>query len=1015
MKYRKKIQKEIRSVFIAFMTLGVFTLGFVSYGAYQIHVMHGVTNEILNHPFQVSNSSLKVEAGVLKIHDTLNHLVLPLPQQELSLVVENINEQEQYIYEDLRLMKEKIRADDGKKLQEESEQLFREWKPLRDEIIALVKNNDIPNASQKIHQDMEYVIQLQLSLQKIYKHAQKRAVHFKSQSNTIYKDVSLIYFLSAGILLLLFIFITYYTVQRISNYFYKNEHLRGVLSVIRDINQLIVREKDKQKLIQESCDILASKHVFADAWIVLMDSANCIEHIAGTDNNQDFSLFKKKIASGWTPFCMAKTVENNNTFSFIDKNKEHCLSCPLMDVYSGESALNMALKYNEKVFGYLTISLNESYVNYNNELPLLEEVAGDIAYALNNIDVEKSVIDLKELYGNVINSIENIIFVKDTNFTYIACNNAFEKLIGKSKDEIIGKSDYDIVGKDVADFFREHDIKMLEKKKAKSNFEWVTYPDGKRVYLLTVKSPLQNSEGAIIGLVGNSVDVTKQKEVEQSLLESEERFKLLMQESPSVIEVYDLDGFQVDVNYAYELLWGFPATLTLNKFNLFKSEEVAKRGLLEYVKRAYAGESVTVPLYQYDSTGATEAQGQGRVRILNTKIYPLKDASSVIKNIVITHEDVTDKENTRLLLEQKKSELEAIILEAPSPIILHTEDGNIIMLNQAWIDASGYTLEETPTIYTLVDKFYDDIEMRKFALKHIESLYHITSKVDEGEFTFLNKKREKVTWKFISAPLGMIDGKYTIISSAMDITELKKKDELMITQSRHAAMGEMISMIAHQWRQPLSVISMVANNILLDIALEELNPKEVEKYSRNIIEQTEHLSKTIDDFRNFFKQDKNVLKVQLEVIINETYAILKESLVNNNIRFQIFNHSELEVETYPRELMQVFVNIINNAKDALVSKKVKNAFIEVTIYEDEDYINAKICDNGGGIAEEILTRIFEPYFTTKDEKNGTGLGLYMSKMIVQEHLHGAIEVTNQDEGVCFIVKLLKRGNLKNGE
>lgn len=100
--------------------------------------------------------------------------------------------------------------------------------------------------------------------------------------------------------------------------------------------------------------------------------------------------------------------------------------------------------------------------------------------------------------------------------------------------------------------------------------------------------------------------------------------------------------------------------------------------------------------------------------------------------------------------------------------------------------------------------------------------------------------------------MGLMDSKRTVISAAMDITELKKKDELMIVQSRHAAMGEMIGMIAHQWRQPLNIISMVANNILLDLAFEDFKPSDAEKYSRDILNQTEHLSKTIDDFRNFF-------------------------------------------------------------------------------------------------------------------------------------------------------------------
>ncbi|MCX6077147.1 MAG: PAS domain-containing protein, partial [Campylobacterales bacterium] len=145
---------------------------------------------------------------------------------------------------------------------------------------------------------------------------------------------------------------------------------------------------------------------------------------------------------------------------------------------------------------------------------------------------------------------------------------------------------------------------------------------------------------------------------------------------------------------------------------------------------------------------------------------------------------------------KKTKELETIIQEAPNPIILHAEDGKIIMLNQAWINSSGFTLEETPTIDAWIEKMYDDSLIKASVRAHVDSLYAITSKVDEGEFTFSNKNKELITWQFSSAPLGIINGKRTIISSAMDITELKKKDDMLISQSRLAAMGEMIGMIA---------------------------------------------------------------------------------------------------------------------------------------------------------------------------------------------------------------------------
>jgi len=741
---------------------------------------------------------------------------------------------------------------------------------------------------------------------------------------------------------------------------------------------------------------------------------------------------------------------------------------------------------------------------------------------------QETIVYLKELYNNIINSVENFLFVKDTDGTYIACNNAFERLIGREKDEIIGKNDYDFFDKEAADSFRGYDKAILLENKPKSNFEWVTYSDGSKHYLLTVKAPLFDSNANVLGVVGNSVDVTERQHIEQELLiskdkfekafnktpnmislsnidngeiydvnstfekllgykreevigktaielemwadvnerkifadklrkdgfvekmiinvntrdkdvlifelyanmvtiddkkyvlavannitkqlkaerllqESEERFKSLMEQSPFVIEIYDIDGLQTKVNHAYEVLWGFPAKHTLNKFNLFESEEVKQTGLIEYIKMAYSGKTVDVPIYKYNPVGKTEADGLGRVRWLKTIIYPLKDQNENIKNIVISHEDVTDKQETLELLEQKKKELETIIQEAPNPIMIHNEDGTVVLVNKVWQKLTGYSYSEIDTIEKWTKKAYG--EEMPTAKKYIDELYELNHAVDEGESPIIRSDGAAIVWQFSSSPIGIIDGKRTVITSAMDITELKKKDEMLIAQSRLAAMGEMIGMIAHQWRQPIAGIAMDANNMLLDISLKEFDINNAEEYSNSILYQTEHLSKTIDDFRNFFKPDKLLATVKLKDIIEETHAIVKENLINNSIEFKSSYESNIEIESYPRELMQVFLNIINNAKDSLVANKIKDSLITVKVYDDDKYVNTDISDNGTGIDEEILPNIFDPYFTTKDEKTGTGLGLYMSKMIIEKHLNGKIEVSNKGKGICFSVRL----------
>ena len=246
---------------------------------------------------------------------------------------------------------------------------------------------------------------------------------------------------------------------------------------------------------------------------------------------------------------------------------------------------------------------------------------------------------------------------------------------------------------------------------------------------------------------------------------------------------------------------------------------------------------------------------------------------------------------------------------------------------------------------------------------------------------------------------------WRLVQRKRNALKLKEASELLLAQSRNAAMGEMINMIAHQWRQPISVIAMCANNMLLDIELEDINQEEFQKQTRDILSQTEHLSTTIDDFRNFFKPNKNKELVTIESVMQDAIKLMQKSFENNNIEIKLDLQSDTPIEIYSRELMQVVLNLLKNAKEALDQNPTIPRWISVHLEKTPEYLITTICDNGGGIKEENMHKIFEPYFSTKSEKNGTGLGLYMSKVIIEKHLLGKLSVSNKGEGACFEIKL----------
>ncbi|MGB7403187.1 MAG: PAS domain-containing protein [Arcobacter sp.] len=279
------------------------------------------------------------------------------------------------------------------------------------------------------------------------------------------------------------------------------------------------------------------------------------------------------------------------------------------------------------------------------------------------------------------------------------------------------------------------------------------------------------------------------------------------------------------------------------------------------------------------------------------------------------------------------------------------------------------------------------------------------------EYRFKKYNENDIRYMHCNVEHEIVSGKIVnTIGTIQDITkevylkqELQDKEELMIAQSRHAAMGEMISMIAHQWRQPIAVVAMGANNILADIELDSVNNDSLKENLDEIISQTEYLSQTIDDFKNFFKPNKEKDLVTVKSVFDETFKVMGKMLENNNITVLQEYKSQNEIYTYSKELLQVFINIIKNAKEALIEKRQKDRIIKINEFIDNDQIILQISDNAGGIDEDILNKIFDPYFTTKDEL-GTGLGLYMSKIIIEKHLNGQLTVSNKDGGACFEIK-----------
>jgi two-component system, NtrC family, sensor kinase len=296
-----------------------------------------------------------------------------------------------------------------------------------------------------------------------------------------------------------------------------------------------------------------------------------------------------------------------------------------------------------------------------------------------------------------------------------------------------------------------------------------------------------------------------------------------------------------------------------------------------------------------------------------------------------------------------------------------------------WAIASGFYTDEFEKQISEKQKNIKD----KFKMNLINLL--LISLLLTGMFLFISfyisKKLEKRFYKYKQQVLA-------------HIKKDRQKDTMLAQQSKMAAMGEMLENIAHQWRQPLSAISTISTGIKIQYEYSEVNKEDVIKSMNTIATTTKYLSQTIDDFRDYFNPEKEASNFSLRTIFEKVSDLLEPQLNLKSIQL-IKDIDDVHIFGVENEFLQVIINILNNSKDEFERKEVEKRYIFIDTKVTDDEIVVIIKDNAGGIDEKIIDKVFDPYFTTKDKSKGTGIGLYMSKEIIEKHMKGSISVFNE--------------------
>ncbi len=614
------------------------------------------------------------------------------------------------------------------------------------------------------------------------------------------------------------------------------------------------------------------------------------------------------------------------------------------------------------------------------------------------------------------------IMVTAPDGTIESVNPAFAQMFGYSHDELIGQNPRLFKsGRHTPGFYRRM------RQALASSGEWVSEIWNRRkdgtLFPLRVKiSAVREKDGALTNYVAAYVDISQQRQTLQGLRESEERLATLIEALPDAVFFKDGEGRWQIINTPAKRLFDLDGVAWRGKTD---AELAALRPRLQEIhaacqasdERAWAQGGI---LHEVEVIPASE----GKPRYFEVSKIPLFGEDGSRHALVILGRDATERREAEIALRRERDFTEAVLDTAGSLIAVLDRKGRVVRFNRTAERITGYAAEEVTGRHFWECFLPEEEGMR---------VSQVFERIMEGDIVpryenhWLMKDGSRRLFDWSNAALRDGQGRVEyLITIGIDITERKRMEDelrhlnenleqqvreeveknlrqerLLIQQSRHAAMGEMIGNIAHQWRQPLNALALLLANIKDAYEFDELNAETLDQSVEEGQRMIRRMSATIDDFRNFFRPNKKKVRFSVLQAVEDTLSILGASLKNHNILVTLEGEEDAVAWGYPNEYSQVLLNILSNAKEAILGRGNAEGRITIRLRTDGERIALAVRDSGGGIDEAIMAKIFDPYFTTKE--SGTGIGLYMSKIIVESNMNGRIEARNVEGGAEFTV------------
>ena len=625
---------------------------------------------------------------------------------------------------------------------------------------------------------------------------------------------------------------------------------------------------------------------------------------------------------------------------------------------------------------------------------------------------------------NVYDAMSDGLYAFDENAKITHVNNAAKRILGYDEADLLGKIGHFVFHhhKDSTGLLECSIYQAFLSGKAYEAEEVFITKEGKKIDVALSANPILH-EGRQIGYVVLFRDISEKKRIEKE----HEAFYAIVKNTDDIIVIKDLNLRVIATNQAFVKAAGRKSIEEMigktdaEIFGVSEEDEPIK-GYMADERKAQ-----TLPNGHSLVHEETVIYPDGEKCIFKTRKFPIYKDGVVFATANISMDITDEKQYTQNLKEQVSYEVARrvenetfygkIFETANLGICLTDKEGRFVAVNPTYCSIYGYSEHE------LIGKHFTIVvppEHRAF-MRELHDEFLINHKDELGnEWDVVRKDGRKL---HIYASAGILENiiggpyKITTISDVTELVESRKvqqeQETLLIQQSKLAAMGEMLGHIAHQWRQPLNVINCTTLDIKLKKDMGDLDDASLNKALLNIESLTDQMSETINDFMNFYKPDKLKREFSLYEVILNAYKIIAPQIKSHKITLSLRVDEGTILYGSPGELQQVMLNLITNTKDAFLMTKTPNKQLSIGAKEEHESVVVYFEDNAGGIKESLHQRIFEPYFTTKTEMGGTGIGLYMCSMIMKQSFGGDIRVENimnetMSVGARFVLTFPKR-------